>query len=59
MAEVGNFHTTPYLGSKIVFWELLFMGSRNFLKLTSSSIFFLELEFAELYVFGPSKLERS
>jgi len=35
------------------------MGSRNFLKLTSSSIFFLELEFAELYVFGPSKLERS
>ena len=35
------------------------MGSRNFLELTSSFKFFSELEFAELYVFGLSKLERS
>ena len=59
MAKVGNFHTTPCLDSKIVFWELLFMGSTNFLELTSSSKFFSELEFAELYMFGLSKLERS
>jgi len=59
VAKVGNFHTTPCLGSKIVFWELLFMGSRNFLELTSSFKFFSELEFAELYMFGLSKLERS
>ena len=36
-----------------------FNSSMFFLKLASRSTFFLKLEFTELYLFGPTKIERS
>jgi len=52
---VGNFTITLREDIKTVFLELLFIAPRKTWSRLSAPLFFLKLEFAELYVFGYKK----